>query len=87
MTGTHTHVLIDSWYHCRQVRQAAQNRAWDVSGGLKSNRFMRLIHEDGSREWLKLSEYATQLTQEDWQEVTWPSKQGGQKMYAHLVTT
>ncbi len=86
-TGTHTHVLIDSWYHCRQVRKAAQKRGWDISGGLKSNRFMRLIHEDGNREWLKLSEYATQLTPKDWQEVTWPSDQGGQKMYAHLVST
>jgi hypothetical protein len=31
---THTHVLIDSWYHCKKVRKAAQARSWDVSGGL-----------------------------------------------------
>jgi len=47
---TQTHVLIDSWYHCKQVRRAAQTRDWDVSGGLKSNRTMRLITADGSRE-------------------------------------
>ena len=52
---------------------------------------MRLIHTDGgqngSREWLKLSQHATQLDKDDWQEVTWPSEKGGQKMYAHLIPT
>lgn len=85
--NTQTHVLIDSWYHCHRVRKAAQKRTWDVSGGLKSNRKMRLIASDGSRKWIKLSQYAAQLTPEDWQEVVWPSQQGGQKWYAHLVST
>jgi hypothetical protein len=85
--GTHTHVLVDSWYHCKQVRKAAQRRGWAVSGGLKNNRTMRLIAEDGSREWLKLSEYVARLSAEDWQAVTWPSAGGGQQMYAHLVQT
>ncbi len=40
--GTQTRVLIDSWYHCKQVRRATQKRDWQVSGGLKSNRVMRL---------------------------------------------
>jgi hypothetical protein len=85
VSDTHTHLLIDSWFHCKRVRKAAQKRTWDVSGGLKSNRVMRLIDEDGNREWLKLSEYATGLDRDDWQEVVWPSQQGGQKMYAHLL--
>lgn len=84
---TQTHILIDSWYHCKQVRRAAQKRGWQVSGALKSNRVMRLIAEDGSRTWIKLSEYAAGLKREDWSEVTWPSVEGGQKMYAHLVVT
>jgi hypothetical protein len=84
---THTHVLIDSWYHCKQVRRAAQKRGWDVSGGLKSNRVMRRIAADGSREWIKLSDYAAGLGQDDWQEVVWPSEQGGQRLYAHWVQT
>jgi hypothetical protein len=87
VSGTHTHVLVDNWYHCKRVRKAAQQRNWDLSGGLKSNRVMRLINADGSREWLKLSSYASQLGKEDWQEVTWPSEQGGQKLYAHLIPT
>ena len=83
--ATHTHVLVDSWYHCKQVRKAAQQRGWDFSGGLKSNRVMRLIAEDGQREWLKLADYATRLTRDDWQEVVWSGEAGGQKVYAHLV--
>lgn len=85
--GTHTHLLVDGWYHCKRVRKAAQKRHWDVSGGLKSNRVMRLIAPDGSRQWLKLAEYASRLRPEDWQEVVWPSAGGGQKVYAHLVRT
>jgi len=84
---TQTHVLIDSWYHCKAVRKAAQKRDWAVSGGLKSNRVMRRINTEGQHEWLKLSEYASQLKPEDWSEVTWPSEQGGQTMYAHLIRT
>jgi SRSO17 transposase len=84
---TRTHVLIDSWYHCRQVRRAAQARGWDVSGGLKSNRTMRLMADDGSRTWQSLSQYAAQLSVDDWQKVLWPSDQGGQVMYAHLTPT
>ncbi len=84
---THTHVLIDTWYHCKPVRQAAQKRGWHVSGGLKNNRTMRLIAADGTRTWLKLSAYATQLTPQAWSEVTWPSAEGGQKLYAHLLVT
>jgi len=84
---THTHVLVDSWFHCKRLRKTTRQRHWDLSGGLKSNRVMRLIHTDGSREWLKLSQYATQLGKDDWQAVTWPSEKGGQKMYAHLIPT
>jgi hypothetical protein len=87
VSDTQTHVLINSWYHCKQVRRSAQKRVWQVSGALKNNRVMRLIAEDGSRTWIKLSEYAAGLKREDWNEVTWPSAEGGQKMYAHLVVT
>lgn len=85
--GTHTHLLIDIWYHCKRVRKAAQKRDWEVSGGLKHNRVMRRIAADGSREWLKLSAYAADLTPADWIPVHWPSDTGGQQLYAHLVPT
>jgi len=84
---TKTHVLVDSWFHCKRVSRAAQARGWDFSGGLKSNRIMRLIAPDGSREWLPLPVYAARLSEEDWVEVIWPSEQGGQVMCAHVVQT
>jgi hypothetical protein len=87
VADTQTHVLTDSWYHCQRVRQAATQRGWHFSGGLKSNRVMRLIAEDGTREWITLAEYLTRLGPDDWQTVIWPSQQGGQEMQAHLLVT
>lgn len=87
VADTDTHVLVDSWYHCKRVRKAAQARNWHLSGGLKSNRVMRLVAEDGSCEWLSLSEYAARLQSTDWQEVTWPSAEDERLTYAHLVRT
>jgi SRSO17 transposase len=87
VAGTKTHVLIDSWYHCRQLRRAAQKRGWEVSGALKSNRWMRRMRPDGSREWLKLSDYAAALRRDEWCEIIWPSQEGEQRLYGHLVST
>lgn len=85
--GTQTHVLIDSWFHCKMVRKAARERGWEVSGGLKSNRKMRMIGPDGTHHWMSLAEYAAQLQTEDWLEATWPSQEGEQKVYAHTLRT
>lgn len=68
---THTHLLLDSWYHCRRVRRAAQQRGWETSGGLKGNRKMRL-REDGSRRWVSLADYAATLGPDEWGEANWP---------------
>jgi hypothetical protein len=54
---------------------------------LRRNRVIRLITEDGSREWIKLSDYLARLGPDDWQEVTWPSQQGGQTLQARLIQT
>ncbi len=85
--GTHTHLLVDAWYHCRRVRKAAQTRGWDLSGGLKRNRKMRVMAEDGSRQWVTLAEYAASLGPEDWEVATWPSRQGGHTLYVHAIRT
>jgi len=85
--GSHTHLLMDSWFHCKKVRRAAQKRGWDVSGGLKSNRVMRQINPDGSRAWLKLAEYAASLKAADWQEAVWPAQAGDRPVYVHTVQT
>lgn len=87
VADTHTHVLIDSWYHCRRVRRAAQQRGWDVSGGLKSNRKLRIRTADGIQQWVELNEYAAGLDEAAWTEALWPAQQGGRTVYAHAVRT
>jgi hypothetical protein len=49
------------------VHKAAQKRGFEINDGLKSNRMMRLIATDGSREWLSVSKYSARLTREDWE--------------------
>jgi len=82
--GAQTHVLLDRRFHCKAVRQAAQGPGGEISGGLKSNRTMRLINPDGTRRWMTLAEYTAQLRLEDWQNATWPSQQGQQKVDVHI---
>jgi hypothetical protein len=79
--------VIDSWYHCKRVRKTARGRGWDISGGLKNNRKMRIITTDGNRHWLSLAEHAATLGPEDWDEAIWPSQQGGHTVYVHAVPT
>jgi hypothetical protein len=84
---THTHVLVDSWYHCRRVRRAATRRNWDLRGRLKSNRWLRISTPEGEPEWVQLSAYAADLGDADWVEASWPAQEGGHKVYVHAVRT
>ena len=84
---THTHLLIDTWYMARHIWQAARRRGWDVSGGLKCNRVMRIIDPDGTRRWVRVDEYVAGLTADDFDEVIWPTEDGDKVVYAHLVKT
>ncbi len=84
---THTHLLIDSWYMARRIWRAARQQDWDVSGGLKSNRKMRLLEPDGSRRWVEARKYAADLTSDDFEKVVWPTQEGNKLVYAHLVKT
>ena len=85
--GTHTHLLVDSWYTCHRIWRAARKRGWDLSGGLKSNRHLRLKTAQGQRVWQRLSNYAASFTPADFQPVIWPNQQGGQLVYGHLRRT
>jgi hypothetical protein len=84
---THTHLLIDSWYMARRIWRAARRRDWDVTGGLKCNRVMRLIEPDGTRRWVRVDQYAAGLTADDFDPVLWPTAAGDKVVYAHLVNT
>jgi len=85
--GTHTHLLIDAWYTNHRIWRATRQRGWDITGGLKDNRRLRLITADGQRLWQCLDDYAASLTPADFQPVVWPSQEGGQVVYGHLRRT
>ena len=85
--GTHTHVLVDSWYLNKKLWKAVRKRKWDLTGGLKSNRRIRLKDSQGIVSWPTISEYAATLGQEEFQAVIWPNQTGGQTVYAHLLRT
>ena len=36
---------------------------------------------------MKVREYAASLTEDDFEQVTWPAEEGGKTVYAHLVKT
>jgi hypothetical protein len=81
------HVLVDAWYTCQRLWKAAQARGFDFSGGLKSNRKLRRQTSDGKRYWQPLSEYAAELSIDQFQSVTWPAQDGGRTVYVHRVRT
>ena len=85
--GEHVHVLVDAWYTCQRLWKATQARGFDFSGGLKSNRKLRRQAPDGKRYWQRLSEYAAELTPEQFQAVIWPAQDGGRTVYVHCVRT
>ena len=87
LPDTHTHVLVDSWYLSKRLWKAVRKRHWDLTGGLKSNRPIRLEDSQGIVTWPTVSEYADSLTSEDFQAVLWPNQAGGQIVYAHLLRT
>jgi hypothetical protein len=52
-------VLIDSWYLSKRLWKAVKKRHWDLTGGLKSNRRIRLEDSQGIVTWPTVSEYVT----------------------------
>jgi hypothetical protein len=86
-TGTHTHVLVDSWFMNKRVWRTARDRGFALSGGLKANRFIRLTRADGSKIWQELSVYASGLSPEDFEPLHWPSQEGGRTVYGHRIHT
>jgi hypothetical protein len=87
LAHTHTHVLIDSWYLNKKLWKATKLRGWDLTGGLKSNRRVRIVDSQGVVSWPMISEYAASLSSEDFQAVNWPNQADGQVVYAHLLHT
>ena len=87
VTGTRTHILLDSWYCAKSVWRAARERDFLLTTGLKSNRWLR-VRDDSVPQgwrWQKLSEYLTGLAKQDYVPMPWP--RGGKTVYVHVVTT
>ncbi|MFQ6030352.1 MAG: transposase [Dehalococcoidia bacterium] len=82
LAGTVTHVLVDAWYTCRGVWRAAAERGFLFTGGLRTNRWLRLAGPEGWRK-VRLSTYVAGLQPQDFVPVDWR----GRTMAAHLVRT
>lgn len=87
LPDTKTHVLCDAWYQCRALWRVCRERQFAVSGGIKSNRKLRCTDAQGRRFWQTLSAYAQALTNEQFEEVVWPSAQGGKPLFVYRVRT
>jgi len=87
--GTQTHVLLDSWYGCKQLWKLARTRGYLITTGLKSNRWLWIADAtaSGGGKWQRLNEYAATLSAADYQEVAWPSASGGHKVWVHVLRT
>lgn len=80
--GTVTHILVDAWYTCRVVWREAVTRGFLFTGGLRTNRWLRLAQPDGWRR-VQLSSYVAELRPQDFVPVLWR----GRWVFAHLVRT
>ena len=87
--GAHTHVLLDSWYSCKQLWKLARTLGYAITSGLKSNRYLwvRDATIPGGGAWQQLSAYANSLSATDYQQVEWPSASGGHLVWVHVVRT
>ncbi len=81
--GTNTHVLVDSWFGCKEVWKAARRRAFHITSGLKANRSIRVADPAQAAQaahgwrWQTLPEYAAGLTEADYKVVRWPRDELG----------
>ncbi|HEY3992771.1 MAG TPA: transposase [Ktedonobacteraceae bacterium] len=87
VAGTHTHMLLDSWYCAKCLWHAARERDFLITTGIKSNRWLRVPDESVAQgwRWQKLSNYVASLSKEAYSQVSWP--RGGKPVYVHVVNT
>src|SRR6266511_292048 len=83
--GTSTHILVDSWYSGRRLWRTALGRGFTITGGIRSNRWLRLPdpQRPGCRRKVRLSQYLSELAPEDFVTVPWR----GRQVATHLVRT
>ena len=88
LAETHTHVLVDSWYVNKAMWKAVRERQWDLTGGLKANHKLCVLHPaTGEWTWLRLDDFVEGMSAEPFEPVLWPSQEGDQIVWAHLIRT
>jgi hypothetical protein len=88
LAGTHTHVLVDSWYVNKAMWKAVKQRHWDLTGGLKANRKLQVLDPlTGGWTWMRLDDFAEELSAEPFEPILWPSQEGDQRVWVHLIRT
>jgi hypothetical protein len=88
LAGTHTHVLVDSWYVNKAMWKTVKQRQWDLTGGLKANHKLQVLDPlTGGWTWMRLDDFAEELSAEPFEPVLWPSQEGDQRVWVHLIHT
>jgi hypothetical protein len=87
VTGTLTHVLLDTWYSAKRLWRAAQEQGFLITSGLKSNRWLRVDDATAPKgwRWQRLSDYMAKLSAHDYLQLKWPKS--NEEVYVHVVTT
>jgi hypothetical protein len=87
VTGTVTHVLLDTWYSAKDLWRAARERGFLITTGLKSNRWLRVEDPTAPQGWTwqQLSDYTAKLGASDYVRLKWPK--GDDEVYVHVLTT
>ena len=87
VTGTTTHILLDSWYCAKCLWHAARARDFLITTGLKSNRWLRIPDESTAQGWRgpQRSDYLVGLSEQDYVPVPWP--RSGKMVFVHVVNT
>src|SRR6266516_3869683 len=64
VTGTVTHILLDTWYSAKRLWRAARERGLLITSGLKSNRWLRVEDPTAPNgwSWQRLSDYTAKLS-------------------------
>jgi len=90
LAGTRTQVLLDSWYAAKGIWTAARKRDFLITTGLKNNRSLRVADPAAPKgwRWQRLSAYAADLSDADYQPVSWPSQgEEPRQVWVQVVTT
>ena len=89
VSGTLTHVLLDSWYTSKRIWKIARERGFLITSGLRCNRSLRIDDPDTPKgwRWQRVDEYAAALPQGAWQCVCWPNQNGKRQVYVHVIST